>query len=296
MIWLPIGIAIGVCLTIPLVYLTAKRTERRVRQLEYRARAAERLAELGTMTGGLAHEIKNPLSTVGLNIQLLQEDVEQLEKAVENDHVLIDIAGRLRRRLSSLGTQTHRLKEILEDFLQFAGRIKLHREPYDLNDLISELIDFFRPQAQIADIQLRSQLAASPALAYVDQGLFKQAILNLLINANAAMAQAKRQNIPHGGADELLLRTENDGNDLVIHIIDTGPGISPDTLKNIFTPYFSTTRGGTGLGLPTTRRMVEEHSGSITCHSDLGRGTEFTIRIPRDPHPSHNPPSSENPS
>lgn len=279
--YLIFGVALGVLLTIPMIRIAAKRTEVRVRQLENRAQSAERLAELGTMTGGLAHEIKNPLSTVGLNLQLLQEDVDELGKHVQpDDGEAAEQVNRLKRRLTSLARETHRLKEILEDFLRFAGRMKLDLNPEDVNDLIAELTDFFRPQASMENVQLRTQLDASPSIVPVDQGLFKQALLNLLINANQAMSQARAKNKPHGGANELLLRTRNDGKQLIITVTDTGPGIAPDTLKEIFKPYFSTTRGGTGLGLPTTRRIIEEHGGHITCHSDVGRGTSFIVSLP----------------
>lgn len=279
--YLFIGIALGILITLPFVFYTAKRTAVRVRQLENRAQSAERLAELGTMTGGLAHEIKNPLSTVGLNIQLLQEDVDELGKHINpNDSEAAEQVSRLKRRLTSLGHETYRLKDILEDFLRFAGRMKLDLNPENINELVAELTDFFRPQASMENVQLRTQLDASPDTLPLDQGLFKQALLNLLINANTAMSQARAKNKPHGGANELLLRTRNDGDQILITITDTGPGIAPEIIKEIFKPYFSTTRGGTGLGLPTTRRIIEEHGGTITCLSDVGRGTSFVVRLP----------------
>ena len=275
------GIALGILFTIPMVYYTAMRTAKRVRQLESRAQSAERLAELGTMTGGLAHEIKNPLSTVGLNLQLLQEDVDELSTHIQPDDTeAAEQVSRLKRRLTSLAHETQRLKDILEDFLRFAGRMKLDLNPENVNELIDELTDFFRPQASMEHVHLRTQLDASPCIVPLDQGLFKQAILNLLINANTAMSQARAKGQPHGGANELLLRTKSDGQSLLVTVTDTGPGIAPDTLKEIFMPYFSTTRGGTGLGLPTTRRIIEEHGGTITCHSDIGCGTSFVMSLP----------------
>lgn len=279
--YLFIGIAIGILITIPLSIYTAKRTATRVRHLQNRAQTAERLAELGTMTGGLAHEIKNPLSTVGLNLQLLQEDVDELGKHTSPDDAqAAEQVNRLKRRLTSLSHETNRLKEILEDFLRFAGRMKLDLNTANINDVIEELTDFFRPQASMENVQLRTQLDAKPAELPLDQGLFKQAMLNLLINANTAMSQARAKGKPHGGANELLLRTRKEGNQIVIYITDTGPGIESDVINEIFKPYFSTTRGGTGLGLPTTRRIIEEHGGSITCHSDVGRGTSFIVSLP----------------
>ena len=315
-----IGKAIGLALAIPLAMYWGRRTERRVRKLEQRARAAERLAELGTLTGGLAHEIKNPLSTVGLNVQLLQEDVSELsrDQGLTDSH--IEGLGRVQRRLESLNRETHRLRDILEDFLRFAGRVELDPQPTDLHEMIEQLIDFFEPQAREAGVNLRTQLAAADPIVNADAGLLKQAILNLMINAVQAMAAAREKNQSHGGANELIIRTERvryagrartdgvtprektsggkapggttsggitsggggktSGEEFHIHIIDTGPGMPPDVAEKVFQPYFSTKRGGSGLGLPTSRRIIEEHGGHLTVHTAPARGTDFTLALP----------------
>lgn len=278
-----LGVAVGALLAIPAAAVWSRRTAKRVRQLEQRARTAERLAELGTLTGGLAHEIKNPLSTIGLNIQLLSEDLQEIAQRAAGDEIHERVA-RLQRRLNSLGKEASRLREILDDFLRFAGRLELDLVPTNLNAVIDELADFFEPQAREANINIRSQLTAAPAVTMADQSLLKQAVLNLLINATQAMTAAREKNQPHGGANELILRTERakalDGEEILIHVIDTGPGIPEDVAAKIFQPYFSTKRGGTGLGLPTTRRIIEEHGGRITVHGAPGRGSDFTIALP----------------
>lgn len=280
MMWFSTGVGVGVLMTIPIVMWAARRTAHRVRKLERRAQTAERLAQLGTLTGGLAHEIKNPLSTVGLNVQLLQEDLRELDKLAPADSPIHEGIGRIQRRFDTLMRETRRLREILEDFLRFAGRMKLELAPADVHKALDELIDFFAPQANASQINLRTQFQASPAEVPLDINLFKQAVLNLFLNANHAMTRARKANVPHGGCSELIIRTERGGSELLIHVIDTGPGIDEKTLTRIFEPYFSTTKGGTGLGLPTTRRIVEEHGGHITCHSEVGRGTDFTITLP----------------
>jgi len=279
-----IGVAVGVLLTVPIAYIWNRRTARRVRDLEQRARAAERLAELGTLTGGLAHEIKNPLSTVGLNIQLWQEDLDELVKRAGEANVPDEMTQRVHRRFNSLSRETRHLRGILEDFLRFAGRMELDREPVDLNALVDELSDFFQPQARAAGVQLRSQLAADPATAAADEGLVKQALLNLLINAAQAMEDARKKEKSHGGADELILRTERARHlgeeQILIHVTDTGPGMDDEVKQKVFQPYFSTKKGGTGLGLPTARRIAEEHGGRLTIHAAPGRGTDFTLALP----------------
>ena len=279
-----LGIAIGVLLAIPGAWLFSRRIERKVMELERDARANERLAEQATMTRGLAHEIKNPLSTIGLNVQLLQEDAADIERAAQEQPEIAEQAGKVRRRLGTLGREAVRLREILEDFLRFAGRIELDTQATDINALVDELGVFFEPQASEAGIKLRTQLDAQPPTAMADPSLLKQATLNLLINATHAMADAKRDRQPHGGANELILRTSRssgkDGNKLFIHIIDTGPGIAQDVQAKLFEPYFSTKRTGTGLGLPTTRRIIEEHGGTLSLHTEAGKGSEFTIELP----------------
>lgn len=234
---------------------------------EAQARQSRRLAELGTLTGALAHEIKNPLSTVGLNLQLLQEDLDSLDCA--ND--------RLRNRLSLVRRETSRLRDILDDFLRYAGKLELDRRPTNLNRLLEELVDFFAPEAERQHVQLRLRPHAAPVMANVDGKIIKQAILNLMINAVQAM--------PNGG--ELILSCAAvDSGEAVIDCIDTGPGIAADMLDKIFQAYYSTKRGGTGLGLAMARRIAEEHGGTLTVTSALGKGSDFRLRLPVTPQPA----------
>ena len=286
-----IAFAVGVAITVPLILVATRRTEQRVRQLEARRRGTERLAELGRLTGGLAHEIKNPLSTVGLNLQLLQEDLDDLAQQMPEDSPLADRVGRIRRRFESLAREKRRLADILEDFLRYAGRIRLDRAPTDVDALVGQMLDFFAPQAEAADIHLRTQTGAAADPVNIDAGLIKQALLNLLLNAVQAMTDARRSDKLHGGCDELIIRTERKRGQVLIHVTDTGPGIDAgdpgsDTngaeAERIFQPYVTTKKDGTGLGLPTSRRIVEEHGGTLTYHSEPGRGTDFVIALPLD--------------
>jgi signal transduction histidine kinase len=276
--WLLLGLALGVIVMIPLTRLLLRRAEKRARRAERRARDAERLAELGSMTGGLAHEIKNPLSTIGLNAQLLAESIGESDLPAEQRE-------RLTRRLDTLSREIERLRGILTDFLQFAGRMKLDPRAIDLNRLVDELGDFFHPQAQQAGIVLRTQLGKEPVIANVDEGLLKQAVLNLMLNATQAMSGVKGARDgakPHAAGGELILRVEgnSDAHEARIHVIDTGPGIEASKLGEIFRPYFSQRAGGTGLGLPTAQRIVQEHGGELAVHSEVGRGSDFTIHLP----------------
>jgi signal transduction histidine kinase len=263
-----IGFAAGVLITVGIARSLVGRHIARLRAAEKRARAAERMAEIGSMTGGLAHEIKNPLSTIGLNAQLLDEGVAELPIAQEDK-------TRLSRRVAALRREVDRLRGILTDFLQFAGQVRVEPLPADLNQVVSELADFFMPQAQQQGVRLRVDLAQGSMPAQLDVPHLKQAILNLMLNAVQAMAR--------GG--ELILRTtRHQGPDrnveVALHVIDTGPGIDSATAEKIFQPYFTTKSGGTGLGLPTARRLIEAHGGRLELHSEPGKGSDFTICLP----------------
>ncbi len=234
---------------------------RRFVRLQRRTRQAERLAELGTLTGGLAHEIKNPLSTVQLNLQLLQEDLTPDDPAY----------GRLVNRLNTVQREAARLKDILDDFLRYAGKLELERKPTDLNALLEELVDFFMPQAQLQRVQLRLKCHDGRLVAQVDPRLVKQAVLNLMLNGLQAMGD---------GGGELILVVSRAGREAVIDVVDTGRGIAPEAASKIFQAYYSTRKGGTGLGLAMTRRIAEEHGGRLTVRSEPGKGSDFALHLP----------------
>jgi signal transduction histidine kinase len=272
-----IGFAAAVVVGLPVVWLELKRQTRRARAAERRARDAQRLADIGGMTGGLAHEIKNPLSTIGLNAQLLAESIAELR---------LDDAdkGRLIRRIDALRREAERLRDILTDFLRFAGSVKLDLRRADVNAVVEEIVDFYLPQAQHHGIRLRAELAPGPMHAMLDPAHLKQAVLNLLINATQAMESTPAADHP-AAAREIILRTAPGRTELgpawELHVIDTGPGISAENLARIFTPYFTTKAAGSGIGLPTAKRLIDEHGGRIEVHSEPGRGTDFTIFLPR---------------
>lgn len=293
------GIVIGSAATGAAGWWIVRRQRARARSAEKRARASQRLAEIGQMTGGLAHEIRNPLSTIGMNAQLLAEGIEELPEDSEP-------RGRLLRRAGVLRREVERLGGILSDFLNYAGELRLDRRPADLNQIVSELADFFSPQAQQQGVRLRADLSHEPLPVEIDSGHVKQAVLNLMLNAVQAMNQPASPSSsfnssaaagpsapsPSSAPKELILKTQSilDKREPIVrlHVIDTGPGIPADTLARIFDPYFTTKAGGTGLGLPTTRRLIEAHGGSIDVRTDPGRGTDFTITLPMASEPQAN--------
>jgi signal transduction histidine kinase len=256
-----------------------QRAVRRVRAAERRARSAERMADLGAMTGGLAHEIKNPLSTVGLNAQLIAEAAGEISTDGPTDP---DVRTRLLRRAESLKREAERLKGILQDFLEYAGALRLDRRSADVNQLVDELVDFFLPQAEQNGVRLRADRTPGRLPAFVDGAALKQALLNLMLNAVQAFPPRDQA----GSAPrEIIIKTARTVDAeksplVVLHVIDTGPGIAPDMREKIFQPYVTTKPGGSGLGLPTTKRLVEAHGGRVDVFSEVGRGTDFVVTLP----------------
>ena len=239
----------------------ARRLWRSARRLAARARGHEHLVELGQLTGGLAHEIKNPLSTINLNLKLLSEDLSPPKD---------DLHRRWLNRINSVQGEVDRLRAILDDLLRFAGDYELSLSRVDLCGILQELTDFFSPQAEAARVVMRVTLPQNEAICEVDANLFKQAMLNLMINALQAMSD--------GG--ELLIRLSRQRRNAVVQVIDTGTGIGPNELGNVFRVYYSTKPQGTGLGLPSTRRIIRKHGGTIRVESELGTGTRFVVTLP----------------
>src|SRR5687767_4257765 len=255
------GILVGVVGCLVIACIVAAYAVRQVLLLERRAKDAERLAELGTLTGGLAHEIKNPLSTVQLNLQLLREDIPLNDPS----------SARLLNRLSTVQKETGRLREILDDFLRYAGKMEIQKKPTDVNELLEELVDFFSPQAHVQHVRLRVRRSDGPLVVPLDERMIKQAVLNLMINALQAM--------PEGGG-EIILSARREGRSVAIEVTDTGRGIPPDALANVFEAYYSTRKGGIGLGLAIAKRIADEHGGRITATSEVGKGSVFAIELP----------------
>jgi two-component system sensor histidine kinase HydH len=228
---------------------------------EVTRRLRAQYAEISQLAGGLAHEIRNPLSTLSLNLDLLAEDFHGSESARDR---------RVQQRVDRLKREVQRLYDILENFLRFARVQELKLAPTDLNAVVEDLCDFYEPQASTQGIVVRTQFAPDLPRLPIDADLFKQAVLNLMLNAEHAM--------PEGG--ELIMTTRREDRWGVFEVTDTGVGMDEDVRARIFDPFFSTRPAGSGLGLPTTRKIVESHGGSIEVYSVPGKGSRFSIRLP----------------
>jgi signal transduction histidine kinase len=217
--------------------------------------------EIAKLAGGLAHEIKNPLSTIRLNMELLAEDLAETETP----------AGRRSlKRVEVVRRECGRLQSLLDDFLSYARVRRLHLEPSDLNHQIDDVLDFFAPEAKEAGVEIVRYLDPELPRVLLDREAFRQALLNLIINAKQAM--------PDGG--QLVVRTIAEGGTVAVHLIDTGCGMDDRTLSKMFEAFFSTKPNGSGLGLPTTEKIIAAHGGRIRVQSEIGRGTQMTIELP----------------
>jgi two-component system sensor histidine kinase HydH len=218
-------------------------------------------SEIAQLAGGLAHEIRNPLSTMRLNLDLLAEDFENPESTRER---------RVLQKIERLQRETSRLHEILEAFLRFVRVQELRKIPADLNAIVDDLCDFYGPQVSTKAILVRTHYAADLPRMLLDIELFKQALLNLILNAEHAM--------PDGG--ELILTTRCEGTWNILEVTDTGRGMTEEVRARVFDAFYSTRPGGSGLGLPTTRKIVEAHDGTIEVESEPGKGSKFTVCLP----------------
>ncbi len=216
---------------------------------------------VATLAGSLAHEIKNPLSTINLNLQLLQEDWADPKTQKER---------RTLRKLEVLQQEAQRLRQTLEDFLRLVRAQKPEVEPLDINDLVAEIAEFVEPELARTKIVLLEQYAPGLPKCMADPKLLKQALLSVILNAQQAT--------PQGG--QIILRTSSSGGFVHTEVIDTGRGIDERIRGKVFDAFFSTKDGGSGLGLPMTKRILEQHGGNVRFETDTGKGTNFILSIP----------------
>jgi PAS domain S-box-containing protein len=234
-------------------------TEKRAK--EARLRRAENLAALTTLTAGVAHEIKNPLASIGIHLQLIRKEMADRDR-IET--------GRISEYLDIIHEEVDRLNRIVVDFLFAVRPMDTRLELDDVNRVIRELLEFIKFELQEAGITLDLQLSPLIPKTRLDEKYMKQALLNIFKNAISAM--------PEGGV--LRIETLQEGEDLLVKIGDTGVGISEEIIGKIFEPYFTTKEFGSGLGLTLVYKIIKEHRGEIAVSSEVGEGTVFTLSFP----------------
>jgi signal transduction histidine kinase len=230
------------------------------RQIGRQLQTADRLAAISRVSGGVAHEVKNPLNAILLHVEVARSKLARGDTAVEP-------------QMEIISREILRLDRVVKTFLDFTRPVELNLRPVLLQQILGEIVDLARPQAAAANIQVvaaREASAADGVEVSIDRDLFKQAVLNVVVNAIQAM--------PEGG--ELRFEASASNDCAEIRISDTGPGIPPGLKEKIFRLYFTTKTGGSGIGLAMTFRIVQLHDGTIDFSSEPGKGTTFVIRLP----------------
>ena len=236
---------------------------KRAQVVEAEAHVADRLAYLGTLASGLAHEIRNPLSAMNLNLQMIEEDIN----AGETD---INELGTL---LKGTKQEIKRLDRLAGNFLFYAKPLGLEKQNISLSEILDDVVLLVSQECEGAGINLLRQNRAGQCTIKADADLLKQAILNLMVNAQDAVSSQP------AGERQITLGATQQGNEIVIRVRDSGPGIGPEEARNLFKLFYSSKRGGTGLGLPIAQRIVESHGGKIEWENLTSGGAEFSIRL-----------------
>ncbi len=222
---------------------------------------SERLATIGRMSALVAHEIRNPLSSIGLNTELLEDELDEAQLQKDDEP---------RKLLRSISREVERLTEVTEEYLKFARLPKPHLIDENVNDILSDLFDFLQEEIRHADVNIDTRFAPNLPAIRADEGQLKQAFINIIRNSLESMQNGGNLSVTTGTSEDHV----------VITITDTGSGIDNQNLDRIFDPFFSTRNGGTGLGLSLTQQIVNEHRGVIQCESQPQKGTSFIITLP----------------
>lgn len=234
------------------------------KELQQKIIQAERLAVVGRMSANVAHEIKNPLGTIVLNADLLEEELDRFTGQDTTE---------ARSVVGVIKSELDHLIDVVEEYLQFARLPQVRLDRGDVNEVISDLLLFLKEEASDRKIMVVEELQPMLPPVQLDGKQLRQALLNIVKNSLEAMPNGGKLSVTTAGKDE----------GVEITISDTGRGISEEDTDMIFTPFFSTKHGGTGLGLPITVHILQEHHGSVTFESHLDLGTTFTIRLPAMP-------------
>ncbi|MFB3924882.1 MAG: PAS domain-containing sensor histidine kinase [Syntrophales bacterium] len=233
---------------------------REEKKLEERLREAEHLSAVGQLSRSIAHEIRNPLNYISLCIDHIKEKYRPQQEAQ---------AGNFEALISSIKHEIHRLDKLVSDFLDYGKPLKLNVRRINIQAPLNDVLEIVKAKADSDKITIVENYGFLPELM-VDPELIKTCIFNIIINALQAM--------PDGGT--LSVRTERGNGNFVLHVNDTGFGISRESLSRVFEPFFTTKANGLGLGLAITKRVIEEHGGRINVSSVEGQGSDITISLP----------------
>ena len=238
-------------------YKKLKAQSDQLRLIEEKLRQTERLSTLGELTASLAHEVRNPLGSIRGVAEILADEYGE--------------SGQNREFVDILQKEVTRLDEVVANYLNFARTNQVQMKPLDLPDVLQSTLALLRVKIARAQIQLQVQTPSDPIEIFGDDLLLREALLNLILNAIAAM--------PQGGT--LRIWFESGGKEVTLHLADSGRGIPASEMKKIFQLFFTTRQSGTGLGLPISKRIVEKHGGTLRLQSEAEKGTVVTLSSPK---------------
>jgi len=247
----------------------------RVRDLEERLRRADRLAGLGTMAAGIAHDIRNPLTSILIFSQLMSLHHDDPDVRAKFDRVV--------------PRELERVQAVIEDMMELARSSTLHLEPTNLNEVLAQVLELYEGQATAQDIKISREFAPDLPVCMADRKRLHRCFSNLIANGIQAMATGgelgvRTSLVPVARFSdlqaEIFASGPPNGSAIRVVISDTGQGIPPDRLSRIFDPFYTTKEKGLGLGMAITHRIVEDHKGSIDVQSQVGLGTTFTFYLP----------------
>ena len=222
---------------------------------------SKKLASLGILTAGVAHELTNPLNNISMIAQNYQEFYDVLSEA-NRIELMKKIEG-----------EAERIEEIVRNLLDFSKPKEAKLEEKDINETVRKSLELMQNTLDISNVEVSTELGQGLPRVYIDDHQIQQVLVNLIVNAVHAME--------HGGVLKLATRAGEDGQTVKVDVIDTGKGIAPEFLSHIFDPFFSTKGvGGTGLGLSVSYGIIKNHRGNIRVESTVGAGTTFTIELP----------------
>jgi signal transduction histidine kinase len=238
-------------------FLVRLRDPEAQRKIGRELQTADRLAAISRISGGVAHEVKNPLNAILLHVEVARAKLSRGDTDVGP-------------QMEIISREILRLDRVVKTFLDFTRPVELNLTHVPLQELVGEVVDLARPQANAARIRINVDQEVDGAEVRIDRDLMKQAVLNIVVNAMQAM--------PEGG--ELRFDASVNEDTAEIRVSDTGPGIPPELREKIFRLYFTTKKEGSGIGLAMTFRIVQLHDGTIDFTSEPGKGTTFLVRLP----------------
>jgi signal transduction histidine kinase len=237
--------------------LLTMRDAESVRRIENEIELSRRLAAIGRLTSGVAHEVKNPINAIVVHLELLREKMREIDPDT-------------RRHMDIIGREIHRLDRVVQVLVDFNRPVELRLVDFDLRRLVEDVVLLAAPEAARQGVRLETRLASAPLPVRADSDLIKQALLNVILNGVQAMNEGGVLNVAAGRQDAAA----------TIEVRDEGGGIPPEVRDKVFNLYFTTKKTGSGIGLAMSYRVLQLHNGAIDFVTEMGRGTTFRLLLP----------------